>query len=69
MQQYRYIDIYRYDIPNAMLATQGIDILHDDIARIHIDGFFLSFAVYKESLPTHLFINTTTSILSFFFFY
>lgn len=67
MQQYRYIDIYRYDIPNAMLATQGIDILHD-IARIHIDGF-LSFAVYKESLPTHLFINTTTSILSLFFFY
>ena len=50
-----------------MLATQGIDILHD-IARIHIDGF-LSFAVYKESLPTHLFINTTTSILSLFFFY
>lgn len=30
------IDIYRYtryDIPNAMLATQGIDILHDDIAN------------------------------------
>jgi len=68
MQQYRYIDIYRYDIPNAMPCVASIDILHDDIARIHIDGF-LSFAVYKESLPTHLFINTTTSILSLFFFY
>ena len=40
---------------NALLATQGKDILHDDIARIHI-GDFLSFAAYKESLPTHCFI-------------
>ena len=56
MQQYRYIDIYRYDIPNALLATQGKDILHVDIAKDSYRRLFLSFAAYKESLPTHCFI-------------
>lgn len=29
-----FLTIYsRYDIPNALLATQGKDILHDDIAN------------------------------------
>lgn len=58
-------NIYNMTLRMLCLLTQGIDILHDDIARIHIGGF-LSFAAYMNHYQRIVLFNKQhTLFLSF----